>query len=143
MATRLWRCVNPEHGKHDFEAGRPVCPECGAGEDGRSRARFILPLKVVHFDPPAFPGVGRNVKACDGKPWGEGVMATAAPSAVTCPACMETGEYKAALAAAENDPAYAVPDRPGKAARQPPPAGGDHPDLAPPPPKKKPPPAGG
>lgn len=115
MADGLWRCVNPDHGDLDFRSPKGVCPECGAGDTERSRLRFILRRKVVHFDPPARPGEGRSVKACDGKPWGEGTMATGVPAAVTCPACRESAEFRKASESGEDEPGYAVPEAARKA----------------------------
>lgn len=125
-AHRLFRCMNcrdPNTGLsgREFEApaGRPVCPHCGVGEH-HATAGLVVPLAVIHFDPPSgAPGKGKNYTACDprqligvfGVTPTAAFHATGVTSAVTCPACKETKEFRDAHAGAAADPMYDLPTR--------------------------------
>lgn len=117
---RLYRCRNkrcsPEPGKPlDFalKLGEPVkCPQCGW--DMKHPYLPLLRLEVIHYDPPfdEMHHVGIRRRACDKAvpiqvPAGSngeavsGEVGTGVASAVNCPLCKETPEYKAAMALIE------------------------------------------
>ncbi len=116
--TKYYRCHNPTCAPKDqgkFRSTAPVCPQCRISADDPKFGRLIVRLVFVHFDPPTHvPGIGQNVRACDPtkpiqapdgpnglpNPWHAG---TGVPAAVTCQACQETPEYKAALAAEDDE----------------------------------------
>lgn len=113
----LFRCLRPKcaEGKNGFEfqAEKAQCPKCGLRREDPRMGQFLVPLHIVHFDPPDEPelGKGKNYRACDpgqpitvpmtrdGKHPASRDHGTAVPQAVTCPACKQTPVYKAALSA--------------------------------------------
>lgn len=107
MRFRCNCCGTWPHDLLEFESDIPVCPKCGA-----TGARFIAPLIDIHFmvmdhKGPINSANGRQRVACEpGRahlcldasiPW----SATGEASAVTCPRCKGTKEWRAA--AQEND----------------------------------------
>lgn len=121
MSLKAWKCYNCEAkgtnpGGFDFEAEKPVCPQCTAdGSTPRGR-HAVLPRVVMHFDPPtAVVGVGENAIAC--RPTvniignRNGIRATGEPSVVTCEACKATDAYKnASKGAVDLSNAVTLPD---------------------------------
>lgn len=108
--TQFYRCLKCST-KEPFEfwAEQPVCPQCGLRRDDARLGQFLIPLHVIHFDPPEIPALmkGKNVRACEpavaiqtpldtrNNPTRHG--GTGDPRAVTCPQCKETEAFKAAL----------------------------------------------
>lgn len=104
---RFWQAASP--------SDPPKCPQCGLTTADPKFGEKIQRLVITHFDPPTeFPGLGWNHRACDKEksicaeegpngvpnPWHAG---TGIVGVVTCPACKETPEYKAALGVVEDD----------------------------------------
>jgi len=99
--NNLWQCHNciDEHGKpgRDFEADKPVCPECKLDSTLPEYAQFGLIVKreTIHLDPPhkILKGKGSGKRACDGKP-AQGAMFTGVAAIVNCPACLRTDAFR-------------------------------------------------
>lgn len=114
---RLFRCVNPkcregiQHG-HDFTAEGPVatCPKCGVKSNDPKFGHIIVPLVVIHFNPPSgvVEGIGAGFAACEPTVPIAGLRATGVPSVVNCPKCIETEAYKKAFAVVSLHPDYDV-----------------------------------
>lgn len=102
--ARLYRCYNPPCADsdgipgHDFVGIEPVCDRCGADQRDPRLGRFVINLKVIHWDPPQpkHPSVGQGIRACDGQLISAG-MASGDPLAVNCPACRQIEQFRAAL----------------------------------------------
>jgi hypothetical protein len=108
---RLWRCLNPACAPDtDFAAAAGTCPKCGL-TIGRGRAgHLIVPLVVVHYDPPSgIEGIGKNEPACQPGTPIYGLQATGAPDAVNCPACKATEAWQQAPKGAQVPSRYLVP----------------------------------
>ncbi len=119
---KFYQCHNPRcqaKDKGKFLSNRPpqkaICPQCGIQEADPKFGKVIQRLVLVHFDPPTdIPSIGQSIRACQREkiiqaeelpngtpnPWHAG---TGCFEAVTCPACKETIEYKAAQASAEDE----------------------------------------
>lgn len=126
----LWRCeiCRPGDKKGDgrFVAeegphGVGVCPKCAAGETERS-AQAVRKLVPTHFEPMSpRPNEGTGRLACGADYAGR--VKTPVPKAVTCPACLVTGEYADAVRGMKASPKYLVEDPrlvPGDASPVPP-----------------------
>jgi len=95
---RCMCCVNPDRetpGK-DFEADKPVCPDCGADQGD------VVKLETIHFDPPKRLGRGLNHAACNpalkvGR--AANTFFTGERDAVTCVACKKSKAFADAPAA--------------------------------------------
>lgn len=119
MPLKMFRCLNPTcctlKDQGIFHAEYPKCPRCQTDAADPKFGRLIVRLTLVHFDPPTHvPGIGKNYRACDptvdiqAAQGGNGMpnpfhAGTGTPAAVTCPACKESAEFKAALATEEED----------------------------------------
>ena len=96
----LFRCLNC---MNEFTAEKPSCADCelDPAKDKR-HAEFFLPLLIHHFDPPTkVEGIGKGHAACDsrikvGRIYKPKCMFTGETSAVNCPACKATDEFKKA-----------------------------------------------
>ena len=116
---RLWRCYNPKCTPEstgipgfDFTAPAavvPCCPKCGLSKSHPRHAALIVPRVVLHWETPdeVVAGHGSGVAACTGNALVG--RHTRAPSAVTCPVCLATPAFKAALTEVETHPDYRVP----------------------------------
>lgn len=111
--ARFYRCYNPNCTEHpakmpgyDFTADVPVCPKCKVDARQPRFSHLIVPLVIIHFDPPSqVPGYGVGELACDGKP-SAGRMATGDPEVVNCPACRQTDVWKEAQKGKAVDPRF-------------------------------------
>lgn len=100
---RLWRCYNqkcsdsPHKPGHDFSADGPKCDRCGTDGTLPKFAHLIVPLKIVHFDPPSHvDDIGLGFIACQPtEPIGK-YRATGDPGSVNCPACRVTEAWEKA-----------------------------------------------
>jgi len=97
-----FRCLNPECAPRigktfDFWGDEPVCPKCKADERKDDDRGIIIPLEIIHFDPPhpkyAIMQRGQGVNACTGRIRG---MRTGDPRQVNCPRCLGTDVLKKA-----------------------------------------------
>ena len=99
---RCYACVDDKGTPgRDFEAaGPPKCPTCGCDPKANPRhARLIERVAEVHFDAPSgVPGVGVGHPACAPARSVCGGAATGEPLAVTCPKCVATPAFAAAMA---------------------------------------------
>lgn len=86
---------------HDGTRGPSVtCPNCGMSNAHPALGGNVVPVEVLHFEPPATAALygrsGRGTIACNpatkviGSP---GLRFTGEPLAVNCPECMKTPEY--------------------------------------------------
>jgi ssDNA-binding Zn-finger/Zn-ribbon topoisomerase 1 len=118
MSTFLWRCYNPKcttnpAGKpgYDYATDDPkgTCPKCGLATDHPRHGGKIVRRVPVHFETPdeIVEGSGSGIIACTGGP-AQGRY-TRAPSAVTCPKCLETEIVKRLNTGIELHPDYLVP----------------------------------
>lgn len=107
---RCYNCVDPANGKPGvmFESAVPKCPDCGVDGTIERFHSLIVPVAVIHYDPPhpTIKGVAARYHACTpsneiGKCDG---MATGEILAVTCTACLDTPAALAALGV-RSDPA--------------------------------------
>jgi len=85
------------------ELGKPVkCPKCVADKAIPRYAPLISEVVMIHFDPPGdLPEYGRGSLACDPAtpiPNRKGDRASGEASAVTCPMCKQTDEWKRSMA---------------------------------------------
>jgi hypothetical protein len=76
----------------DFWTERPICPKCGT--DGKQMPDIVIPLAVVHFDPPSHvKNRGQRIAACDSQGYG-GRAVSGNPNVVNCPECRATAAWK-------------------------------------------------
>src|SRR5687767_1359545 len=98
--TKPFRCQNSECSEDeagrlifDFWADKPVCPKCGT--DAKTMPNIVIPLTIVHFDPPSKVfGRGLRILACTRKHYGGGETVTGNAGSVNCPACKESPEWQ-------------------------------------------------
>lgn len=148
--TRRYRCYgcqvdgSPKLG-FDFVAGADDadvrCPSCGLVKADPKGSQLIVPVHVIHYEPPLETdqsvlvegrpsvrgrqarvrrSVGSDRVACDGDGAGSatarGLHRSAEPAAVTCPACLGSEGMKARKAA-ELDPRFDLPVSPAAGGR--------------------------
>ncbi len=105
---RLYKCYGCPESESSQALGRDfainlgdevVCP-CGVKANEAAGTKYIMPCRVVHFEPPhANPrlgGTGCGKLACTNEPpeAGRSVMRTGDPGAVNCPACKATEAWQ-------------------------------------------------
>jgi hypothetical protein len=102
MAKR-YRCLNLKCADktgipgHEFVSDKPVCDRCGTDQNHPRFGRYIHTLKVIHFDPPShIDGEGMGFLACDPKRALLNARATADPTVVNCPLCLDTDAWRTA-----------------------------------------------
>ena len=92
---RCYFCTN-EKGLpgRDFEADKPVCPDCGADRSQPRMTDRVVALETIHFHPPSKRvGVGLGHLACSpGTKFPDpksqvSITATGEPHLVNCPQC--------------------------------------------------------
>lgn len=99
------------------------CPNCGLEAADPKGGALIVPVAVVHYEPPKAKlsatvrrMVGADRVACDaedaGPASGRGIMRTGEPAAVTCPACRGSEAFKAEAGAVGLDPRFDLPVKP-------------------------------
>jgi hypothetical protein len=105
---RPYRCQNPKcsadpHGRsiYDFWAAEPVCPKCKCDARKPRMGGVVIPLVVLHFEPPVagIDGMGTGFLACNERVKvgaSSSVRVTGDPTVVTCPDCKLTEAYRAA-----------------------------------------------
>lgn len=119
MALKLFRCDRPTckvQDKGHFRAELPKCPRCGLEANDPKFGSKIIRLTMIHYDPPTeFPGIGKGFRACSptkmiqvtdgpgGAPKNPFDAGTGDVNQVSCPECKLTDEYKAGLAALNDD----------------------------------------
>lgn len=95
------------------------CPNCGLSNTHVSHGGNVVPLLLVHFDPPLtkemYGRAGKGHIACNpaepvvkARPKGQELYATGEPLAVTCPKCKETAAFKG-MALGQIHPSFDVP----------------------------------
>lgn len=104
--ARRYRCLNCNT---EFVADKPACAGCDIdGSTDPVAKNVIVPLVVIHYDPPhpKIKNRGRGHRACDPHvPIGKG-RGSGEPAVVNCEACQATTVFQEAVQAGALNSAF-------------------------------------